>query len=238
MQISCIYNQSILSNKIIFNNIKNNRCIPIIGDSRIRLSNLSILFLLFFLTLLIAGPIYRANNQTHKIIDTFLLKATIPMTLTPKERGERSRTPAVFPAGHAATRSPHCFSVGNARARYSHTEPSRAEPRRVARVHNTCLTPARLPQTRTAVREPGGKLFHRCTISDGSRTLHHATQDTRTLREETRRETRGSERMRYARVTTCTRDKQTCEHACINRERSRLFGKILEECCKFILCSF
>jgi len=78
----------------------------------------------------------------------------------PKERGERCRTPIVFPAGRDAAarsrRSPHCFSVGNARARYSHTASRRAAPRRVVRVHNTCftLTLARCRRTRTTVREP------------------------------------------------------------------------------------
>jgi len=45
--------------------------------------------------------------------------------------------------------------------------PRRAAPRRVARVHNTCLTPARCRRIRTARTRRETELFRRCTISDG-----------------------------------------------------------------------
>lgn len=72
---------------------------------------------------------------------------------TPIEQSERSQTPTtVFPAGHTAARSPHCFSVGNARARYSHTAPRRAMP---SRAESRAFIIRALPRTRC--RKHGGQ---------------------------------------------------------------------------------
>lgn len=177
--------------------------------------------LCFFLTPLIVvryiAPTIKI--QTHKIIDTFLLKATIPVTRTPKERGERSRTPAVFPAGHAARRVAPVAFLWEMHVLAIHTprraEPSRAASCRVARVHNTCLTPARLPQTRTAVREPGGK---RGSSTDARfpMGLGRYTGYSYFAREASSRNTR--KRKNEIRASEHSYSAQTCERACINRE--------------------
>lgn len=87
----------------------------------------------FFLTLFIVASRYRAGNiQMNKIIDTFLLKTTIPVTRTYPEGARRTVPNPGMPYSQLATlaaRSPHCFSVGNARARYSHTAPRRVVSR-------------------------------------------------------------------------------------------------------------
>lgn len=139
--------------------------------------------------------------QTHKIIDTFLLKATIPATRTPKERGERSQTPTVFPAGHAARRvapvaflwEMHVLAIHTPRRVVSRAFIIRALPPRGCRKHGRpCENPAG-----NGAPPP----MH------DFRWVSDVTQDTRTLRERPRRETRGSERMGYARASTRTRDK-------------------------------
>lgn len=113
----------------------------------------------------------------NEIIDTCLSSkvGTVPGAYPERARRAVLRTPAVFPAGRdAAARSPHCFSVGNARAHYSHTAPRhgerrafiiRALPPRVAAEHERpCENPA----------GSGGALFRRCTISDGPSNVNAA----------------------------------------------------------------
>lgn len=65
----------------------------------------------------------------NEIIDTCLFEGGRPRRLPRKNEASGAPNPdRIFPAGRdAATRSPHCFSVGNARARYSHTAPRRVE---------------------------------------------------------------------------------------------------------------
>lgn len=142
----------------------------------------------------------------NKIIDTFLLKTTIPITRTYPEGARRAVPNPGMPYSQLATlaaRSPHCFSVGNARARYSHTAPRRvvsrafiirALPPRGCRKHGRpCENPA------------GSGALPPMHDFRWSRTLHHATGYSYFAREGSSR-TQGNERMRYARVSTRIRD--------------------------------
>lgn len=132
----------------------------------------------------------------NKIIDTFLLKTTIPITRTCPE-GARRAVPnpgmPYIPSWPRWRRVAPIAFLWEMHVLAIHTPlrivSCRVVSCRVARVHNTCLTPARLPQTRTAVREAGreAELIHRCTISDGL-GRYTTPQDTRTLREKARRE--------------------------------------------------
>lgn len=90
--------------------------------------------LCFFLTPLIDSTIYRGDNRNSNAHNYRYVsfKGNHPCDAHPEGARRAEPNPGRIPSWpRCETRSPRCFSVGNARARYSHTEPSRAEPRRV-----------------------------------------------------------------------------------------------------------